>query len=73
MQKNLLLKIKYFIYTGRYDKPTGALLLMFPCFWGLAYNINLPILSIKYFFFFLLVRSLCEVPDAQLMISLILI
>lgn len=52
MQKNLLLKIKYFIYTGRYDKPSGALLLMFPCFWGLAYNINLPILSIKYFFFF---------------------
>ena len=54
MMKSFFLKLKYLIYTGRYNKPAGAFLLMFPCFWGLAYNINSPIISIKYFILFLI-------------------
>ena len=53
-KKKLFLKLKYLLYTGRYNKPAGAFLLMFPCFWGLAYNINSPTISIKYFFLFLI-------------------
>ena len=29
-------KLKEFIYLGRFNSPTGALLLAYPCFWGIA-------------------------------------
>ena len=30
--------IKNFIYTSRYDKPHGILLLYYPCIWGLYFS-----------------------------------
>ena len=53
-KKSFFLKLKYLLYTGRYNKPAGAFLLMFPCFSGLAYNTNFSIISIKYFILFLI-------------------
>lgn len=53
-KKSFFCRLKYLLYTGRYNKPAGALLLMFPCFWGLAYNINSSVISIKYFILFLI-------------------
>lgn len=32
----ILLKISPFLRLGRFDKPIGAILLLFPCWWGLA-------------------------------------
>ena len=29
-------KLKEFLYLGRLNNPTGALLLAYPCFWGIA-------------------------------------
>lgn len=29
---------KIFLYLGRYNKPNGAFLLMWPCFWGVIYS-----------------------------------
>ena len=34
MFKKYKQKINYLIKLGRYNSPTGALLLMWPCFWG---------------------------------------
>ncbi len=54
MYKNLLSKFKYFLLIGRYDKPHGALLLMWPCFWGAAYANDLSLELIKFLFLFFL-------------------
>ena len=34
--ENMLQKIKQFIILGRFHSPTGALLLAWPCTWGIA-------------------------------------
>ena len=34
MFKKYKQKINYLIKLGRYNSPSGALLLMWPCFWG---------------------------------------
>ena len=33
-------KINFLLVLGRYNYPTGAFLLMWPCFWGVLYNPN---------------------------------
>ena len=33
-------KIKVLLELGRYNYPTGAFLLMWPCFWGVLYQPN---------------------------------
>ena len=40
MTSNTLHKIKLFLILGRYNYPTGAFLLMFPCLWGVFYKIS---------------------------------
>lgn len=45
-------KIKNFLFLGRYHKPYGSFLLMFPCFWGLAINSFLTLESLKIYFLF---------------------
>ena len=40
----MLQKIKYFIILGRFKSPTGALLLAWPCLWGI--NMAQPDLSL---------------------------
>ena len=49
----MIQKIKYFIILGRFKSPTGALLLAWPCLWGI--NMAQPDLSlflnIQFFFF----------------------
>ena len=46
--------MKNYIYLMRLDKPTGFLLLFWPCSWGMAYNLNfLPISSQWFYFLFL--------------------
>ncbi len=41
MFKKLIEKSKTLLLLGRYNYPTGAFLLMWPCFWGVVYEINL--------------------------------
>lgn len=41
MYKQLFYKFKKFLNLGRYNKPYGIFLLMWPCFWGCAYHYNL--------------------------------
>ena len=46
--------MKNYIYLMRLNKPTGFLLLFWPCSWGMAYNLNfLPISSQWFYFLFL--------------------
>ncbi len=40
MVKKLSSKMKYLLQIGRYNYPTGAFLLMWPCFWGVFYELN---------------------------------
>ena len=40
MFKKLKKKINILLVLGRYNYPTGAFLLMWPCFWGVLYNPN---------------------------------
>ena len=40
MKSNKLNKIKLLLVLGRYNYPIGAFLLMFPCLWGVFYQIN---------------------------------
>lgn len=47
MFKSLIKKSNHLLKLGRYDKPTGSLLLMWPCFWGAMVQINDEILLIK--------------------------
>ncbi len=46
--------MKNYIYLMRLDKPTGFLLLFWPCSWGMVYNLNfLPISSQWFYYLFL--------------------
>lgn len=46
--------MKNYIYLMRLNKPTGFLLLFWPCSWGMAYNLNfLPISSQWFYYLFL--------------------
>ncbi len=54
MFKNLIKKSKLLLILGRYNYPTGSLLLMWPCLWGIAYQINNVEVFIKYSFLFIL-------------------
>ena len=40
MNLNFLKKTKPFLALGRYNYPTGGFLLMWPCFWGVFYQLN---------------------------------
>ena len=40
MSSNILNKIKLFLILGRYNYPVGALLLMWPCLWGVFYQVS---------------------------------
>ena len=40
MVKKLSSKMKYLLQLGRYNYPTGGFLLMWPCFWGVFYELN---------------------------------
>ncbi len=40
MFENSFAKIKILLRLGRYNYPTGAFLLLWPCFWGVFYEIN---------------------------------
>ena len=53
MFKSLIKKINYLLKLGRYDKPSGSFLLMWPCFWGAMVHINDNILFVKSLLLFL--------------------
>ena len=40
MFRKIKKKINFLLVLGRYNYPTGAFLLMWPCFWGVLYNPN---------------------------------
>ena len=40
MSSNISNKIRLFLILGRYNYPVGALLLMWPCLWGVFYQIS---------------------------------
>ena len=40
MFRKLKKKINILLVLGRYNYPTGAFLLMWPCFWGVLYSPN---------------------------------
>ena len=46
--------MKNYIYLMRLDKPTGFLLLFWPCSWGMAYNLNYLQISYQWFYFLFL-------------------
>ncbi len=48
MFKKLITKCKFLLILGRYNYPTGAFLLMWPCLWGLAFQIREIDIFIKY-------------------------
>ena len=48
MFKKLIAKCKFLLILGRYNYPTGAFLLMWPCLWGLAFQIRDINIFIKY-------------------------
>ena len=52
MFKSLIKKSNHLLKLGRYDKPSGSFLLMWPCFWGAMAQINNEILFIKYLLLF---------------------
>ena len=54
MFKKLIVKCKFLLILGRYNYPTGAFLLMWPCLWGLAYQIRDFNVFLKYSLFFAL-------------------
>ena len=54
MFKKLIVKCKFLLILGRYNYPTGAFLLMWPCLWGLAYQIKDFNVFLKYSLFFAL-------------------
>ena len=68
MYKQLKNKVKYFVELGRYDKIYGALLLMWPCFWGSLINheINSSLLNNLFLFFlgsFIMRGAGCTIND----------
>ena len=52
MSSNKLNKIKLFLILGRYNYPTGAFLLMFPCLWGFFYQLSPDTNLIKFIVLF---------------------
>ena len=52
MFKNYKRKINYLIKLGRYDRPTGAFLLMWPCFWGALSNFESQLILLNPLIFF---------------------
>ena len=53
MNLDFLKKTRLFLALGRYNYPTGGFLLMWPCFWGVFYELNLNIDFIKTLILFL--------------------
>ena len=53
MFKKYKQKINYLIKLGRYDNPTGALLLMWPCFWGTLAQFENQLILLKPLILFL--------------------
>ncbi len=51
-QKKLLNKLNQFFYLGRYHKPYGSILLMWPCYWGISYINDFSFSNLKLFIFF---------------------
>lgn len=47
-------KIKVLLELGRYNYPTGAFLLMWPCFWGVLYQTNFNQDSLKFLCLFII-------------------
>ena len=54
MFKKYKQKINYLIKLGRYDNPTGALLLMWPCFWGTLAQFESQLILLKPLILFLI-------------------
>ena len=54
MFKKYKQKINYLIKLGRYNSPTGALLLMWPCFWGTLAQFQNQLMLLKHLMLFLL-------------------
>ena len=46
--------MKNYIYLMRLNKPTGFLLLFWPCSWGMAYNLNYLHISYQWFYYLFL-------------------
>ena len=46
--------MKNYIYLMRLNKPTGFLLLFWPCSWGMAYNLNFLPISYQWFYYLFL-------------------
>ena len=47
MFNQIIIKIQNFLILGRYNKPYGSLLLMWPCFWGVIYGQKFSLESLK--------------------------
>ncbi len=47
MFNQIIIKIQNFLILGRYNKPYGSLLLMWPCFWGVIYGQKFSLESFK--------------------------
>lgn len=54
MHKQFRKKLSFYWQLGRYDKPEGALLLFWPCIWGVLLSGNFSSIKIQYFFLFLI-------------------
>tara|TARA_B100000579_G_scaffold339467_1_gene290866 strand:+ start:542 stop:1411 length:870 start_codon:yes stop_codon:yes gene_type:complete len=52
MFKNSLENIQILLKLGRYNYPTGAFLLLWPCIWGMSYQINSETNLLKIFILF---------------------
>ncbi len=52
MFKNLREKCNNLIKLGRYNRPTGAFLLMWPCFWGALSSLSIEVKLFKYLILF---------------------
>ena len=54
MHKQFKKKLSLYWQLGRYDRPEGALLLFWPCIWGVLLSSNFSSIKIQYFFLFLI-------------------
>ncbi len=54
MFKSLIKKSNYLLKLGRYNKPSGSFLLMWPCYWGSMIEVNNQFLFIKSLILFFL-------------------
>ena len=71
MFKKYKQKINYLIKLGRYDNPTGALLLMWPCFWGTLAQFENQLILLKPLILFLIGSFIMRVLDVVSTIYLI--